>query len=85
MVIYEEHGAGMVRAYSNRGMLIHGGDPEDNYQEAIDPASAGRTYTETEIPIDADEPASVEEKAQAWDIITGKGKGECNETQEVQA
>ena len=41
-----------IRTYSDRGVLIHGGFPEGDYAEAIDPISMNRTYTETEIPID---------------------------------
>lgn len=43
-----------IRTYSDRGMKIHGGFPEADYDEAFDPAELGRTYTETDIPIDAD-------------------------------
>ena len=43
-----------IRTYSNRGMKIHGGSPEADYDEATDPAELGRTYTETDIPVDAD-------------------------------
>lgn len=41
-----------VRTYSDRGVKIHGGFPEGDYAEAVDPISMNRTYTETEIPID---------------------------------
>ena len=44
-----------IRTYSDKGMMIHGGMPEADYSEAIDPAELGRTYTETDIPIDTDE------------------------------
>lgn len=44
-----------IRTYSDKGMMIHGGSPEADYAEALDPAELGRTYTETDIPIDADE------------------------------
>lgn len=43
-----------IRTYSDRGMLIHGGEPEADYSEALDPAELGRTYTETETPIEQD-------------------------------
>lgn len=43
-----------IRTYSDSGMMIHGGSPEGDYTEAVDPADSGRTYTETDIPIDAD-------------------------------
>lgn len=41
-----------VRTYSNIGMKIHGGFPESDYDEATDPAELGRTYTETDTPIE---------------------------------
>lgn len=44
-----------IRTYSDKGMMIHGGVPEADYSEAIDPAELGRTYTETDIPIETDE------------------------------
>lgn len=44
-----------VRTYSDAGFLIHGGSPEGDYAEAIDPADAVRTYTETDIPVEGDE------------------------------
>lgn len=43
-----------IRTYSDSGMMIHGGSPEADYDEATDPAELGRTYTETDIPIDDD-------------------------------
>ena len=58
-----------IRTYSDSGMYIHGGSPEADYAEAIDPASLGRTYTETDRPIE-DEPIDAEE---ALRIITGGG------------
>lgn len=51
MVIYEEIDNGLVKAYSDKGMMIHGGFPEGTYAEAIDPKSLGRTYEETDEPI----------------------------------
>lgn len=57
MAIIQEHftlnGVDFVRTYSDRGMMIHGGSPEGDYSEASEPASFGRTYTETDIPIDS--------------------------------
>ena len=58
MVIYEPftiNEKNYVRAYSDSGMMIHGGVPEADYSEACDPAELGRTYTETDIPIETDE------------------------------
>lgn len=58
MAIVQEHfelnGVDFIRTYSDRGMMIHGGSPESDYAEASEPASFGRTYTETDIPIEGD-------------------------------
>lgn len=45
-------GKQFVRTYSDKGMYIHGGSPEADYSEALDPADLGRTYTETTTPIE---------------------------------
>lgn len=44
-----------TKTYSDSGFLIHGGEPEGDYAEAIDPTELGRTYTETDIPIESDD------------------------------
>lgn len=56
----------LVKTYSDIGMKIHGGMPEDDYDEAYDPIDSGRTYTETKIPI---EEADAEEIV---NILTGE-------------
>ena len=43
-----------IRTYSDSGMKIHGGFPEADYDEATDPSELGRTYTETDTPIEDD-------------------------------
>lgn len=53
-----------IKSYSDSGVYIHGGEPESDYSEAIDPADSGRTYTETEIPIESDSDTII-------DILTG--------------
>lgn len=45
-------GKQFIRTYSDAGMMIHGGSPEADYSEALDPAELGRTYTETTTPIE---------------------------------
>lgn len=60
MVQYEPFYVGerlFNRAYSDRGVKIRGGVPEDDYDEACDPAELGRTYTETDIPVDGESDA----------------------------
>ena len=46
------NGRQFIRTCSDRGMMIHGGSPEADYSEALDPAELGRTYTETDTPIE---------------------------------
>lgn len=58
-----------IRTYSDRGVKIHGGSPEADYDVAEDPAEFGRTYIETDIPID-DETTEAD-KAEAFDILIG--------------
>ena len=61
----------LIRTWSDKGVKIHGGFPEADYDEAIDPVAMGRTYVETDIPIDQEEP-TLEEKAEAYDILMGE-------------
>lgn len=56
-----------LRTYSDSGYMIHGGSPEGDYAEALDPADLGRTYTETDIPIEGDEA----EAQEILDILLG--------------
>lgn len=41
-----------VHTYSDSGVMIHGGSPEGDYEEAYDPVGSGRIYTETDILIE---------------------------------
>ena len=52
---YKTRSDGVVlhRTYSDAGMMIERDGIQ--YSEAIDPASMGRIYTETDIPCDATE------------------------------
>lgn len=70
MIVQQQISDTLVRTYSDKGVKIHGGFPEADYDDAIDPISAHREYTETDIPVDAEEP-TVEEKAEAYDILVG--------------
>lgn len=69
-MIIQEHfdvnGRDFIRTYSDSEMMIYGGSPEADYTEATDPAELGRTYTETDIPIEGD--AEAEE---ILSILTG--------------
>lgn len=56
-----------TRTHSDRNMMIHGGVPEGDYSEATDPAELGRTYIETDIPIDSGD----SEAEEILDILLG--------------
>ena len=61
-------GKPFVRTYSDAGRYIERDGVE--YEEATDPAGLGRTYTEGRI-VEASEMSETEEKAMAYDILTG--------------
>ncbi len=54
MIVQEIINENLIRTYSDSGVYIHGGYPEADYAEVIDPISAGRTYVETDIAIEDD-------------------------------
>ena len=56
----------LTRTYSDSGYYIQRDGVR--YEEAIDPAGSGRTYTETDDLIESD-PDKI--KAEAYDILTG--------------
>ena len=68
-MIKTETRGNFIYTYSDLGMKIHGGMPEADYDEAYDPIDSGRTYTETDIPIEED--ATAEE---ILNILTGESE-----------
>lgn len=70
MIIQEQISETLVRTYSDAHVYIRGGYPEANYEEAVDPISAGRTYVETDIPIPIEE-ATEEQYAEVGRIFMG--------------
>lgn len=70
MIVQQQISETLVRTYSDKCVKVHGGFPEADYDEVIDPISMHREYTETDIPVDAEEP-TVADKAEAYDILTG--------------
>lgn len=52
MIIQEQISDTLVRTYSDANVYIRGGNPVSDYIEAVDPISANRTYTETDILIE---------------------------------
>lgn len=63
-VVYENLQDNLVKAYSDSGFFIHGGSPESDYEEAIDPKAANRKYTETSEKIPQPE-ATIEDYQKA--------------------
>jgi len=61
MIIVENYKEGLVRSYSDAGFQIRQDGTGIVYDEAIDPANSGRTYTETENYIEGYEPAPEED------------------------
>ena len=58
--------------YSDSGYMIE--RDGELYSEAVDPLNSGRLYTETDKLIETDELSETEEKAIAYDILTGVTK-----------
>lgn len=52
MIVTEPYGTDLVKTYSDASYKIQQNGTGEIYDEAIDPQNAGRTYTETDIPID---------------------------------
>lgn len=66
-----------IRTYSDSGMMIHGGSPEADYAEALDPAELGRTYTETKHIIEAVTEDIEELKAKYADVVSKYNSAEA--------
>ena len=62
-------GVALNRTYSDSGFMIERDGVR--YSEAIDPVGSGRTYTETEVPMESEPSTETEEKAAAYDILMG--------------
>ena len=65
----EINGVVYAYTYSDSGFMIERDGVR--YAEAIDPLDSGRTYTETDALIEAEHMTETEEKAEAYDILTG--------------
>ena len=69
-------GREFVKRYSDSGYYIRQDQTGIDYSEAIDVAESEFTYTETDIPIEDEELTETEQKAAAWDELTGGGTNE---------
>jgi len=66
-------GKAFVKQYSGGGFYIERDGVQ--YSEAIDPSELGRTYTETDKPIEGEPQDETEQKAEAYDYLTGRSNG----------
>ena len=71
-----EDGVNLYRSYSDRNMMIQKDGADEIYSEAIDVENSGFAYTETDIPIEGDTGDDTEQKAAAFDYLTGRGDGD---------
>lgn len=58
---FQWDGRWLVKTYSNSGYMVRQDETGDLYAEATDPEEMGRTYIETNIPIESDEQPAEEE------------------------
>lgn len=61
----------LYRTYSDEGFKIQQVETGIVYEEAIDVENAPYTYAETTEKIESEELTEIEEKAKAYDILTG--------------
>lgn len=77
MIIYQnytaESGAERVKAFSDRNVYIERDGVE--YTDADDFAYQSRVYTETDKPIEGEPQDEAEQKAEAYDYLTGRSNG----------
>ena len=61
--------------YSDKGVYIRQDQTGIEYTEAIDVETAPYTYTETDKPIEGEPQDKAEQKAAAYDYLTGRSNG----------
>ena len=69
------NGLALVRTYADANLMIRQDSTGNIYSEAVDPVGSGRTYTETDMPIEQtedDRVAQLEEDSKALKILLGK-------------
>ena len=77
MIVYQnytaESGAERVKAFSDNNVYIERDGVE--YTDADDFAYQNRVYTETDKPIEGEPQDVAEQKAEAYDYLTGRSNG----------
>ena len=61
--------------YSDKGVYIRQDQTGIEYTEAIDVETAPYTYAETDKPIEDEPQDETEQKAEAYDYLTGRSNG----------
>lgn len=69
-------GVNLYRTYSDANMMIQKDGTDEIYSEAIDVENSGFTYTETDIPVEGETSTETEQKAEAFDFLTGRAGDE---------
>lgn len=64
-------GVNLYKTYSDEGYIIHKLNTEEMYDEAIDVENTPFEYEETTEKIETEELSEIEQKAKAYDILTG--------------
>lgn len=61
MIVQEQIGNDLVKTYSDNGVMIRKKGTDEIYSEAIDPQKFNREYEETDIPINQEIDAEIDE------------------------
>lgn len=69
MIVREFLDNDLVRSYSDQHVYIHGGFPEGDYEESVDPVSANRVFVETDVPIPIIIEDPIEDMTRALEIL----------------
>ena len=69
MIVREFLDNDLVRTYSDKHVYIHGGFPESDYEESVDPVSANRVFVETDVPIPIIIEDPIEDMTRALEIL----------------
>ncbi len=70
-----EDGVNLYRTFTNKNVYIRQEQTGEEYPvEAIDVENAPYTYTETDIPVEAEATTETEQKAAAFDYLTGRSE-----------
>ena len=64
-------GGERIRHWSDNGMKIRQNETGVLYDDAVDIVPCRYTYTETDEPVEPEDEPTIEDKAEAYDILLG--------------